>query len=270
MKITFLGGGNMATALIGGLLNHGFPSSDIAVIEIGAENRARLEKSFRVHCSAEPDVTNMHCDALLLAVKPQQMREACAPLLPFLKQQLIISIAAGLRLVDLSRWLGGYDRLVRAMPNTPALIGAGVTGLFSLPSVSEAERLGAERVLQAVGSTVWVNDEAQIDAVTAISGSGPAYVFLFIEALQQAAAELGFSPKQARLLSIETMLGAAKLAAQSDEPASVLRERVTSKGGTTEAALRVMAERCVKDGIVAGALAANARGTELGLLLGKD
>ncbi len=270
MKITFLGGGNMATALIGGLLNHGFPSSDIAVIEIGAENRARLEKSFRVHCSAEPDVTSMHCDALLLAVKPQQMREACAPLLPFLKQQLIISIAAGLRLVDLSRWLGGYDRLVRAMPNTPALIGAGVTGLFSQPSVSEAERLGAERVLQAVGSTVWVNDEAQIDAVTAISGSGPAYVFLFIEALQQAAAELGFSPKQARLLSIETMLGAAKLAAQSEEPASVLRERVTSKGGTTEAALRVMAERCVKDGIVAGALAANARGTELGLLLGKD
>lgn len=270
MKITFLGGGNMATALIGGLLNHGFPSSDIAVIEIGAENRARLEKSFRVQCSAEPDAASMHCDALLLAVKPQQMREACAPLQSFLKQQLIISIAAGLRLVDLSRWLGGYDRLVRAMPNTPALIGAGVTGLYAHPSVSEAERLGAERVLQAVGSTIWVNDEAQIDAVTAISGSGPAYAFLFIEALQQAAADLGFSPKQARLLSIETVLGAAKLAAQSDEPASVLRERVTSKGGTTEAALRVMAERCVKDGIVAGALAANARGAELGLLLGTD
>jgi len=270
MKITFLGGGNMATALIGGLLNHGFPSSDIAVIEIGAENRARLEKSFRVQCSAGPDAASMHCDALVLAVKPQQMREACATLQPFLKQQLIISIAAGLRLVDLSRWLGGYDRLVRAMPNTPALIGAGVAGLYAHPSVSEAERLGAERVLQAVGSTVWINDEAQIDAVTAISGSGPAYVFLFIEALQQAAAELGFSPRQARLLSIETVLGAAKLAAQSDEPASVLRERVTSKGGTTEAALRVMAERCVKDGIVAGALAANARGTELGLLLGAD
>ncbi len=270
MKITFLGGGNMATALIGGLLNHGFPSSDIAVIEIGAENRARLERNFRVQCSAAPDAANMHCDALLLAVKPQQMREACAPLLPFLKQQLIISIAAGVRLVDLARWLGGYDRLVRAMPNTPALIGAGLTGLFSHPSVSEAERLGAERVLQAGGSTVWVNDEAQIDAVTAISGSGPAYVFLFIEALQQAAAELGFSPKQARQLSIETVLGAAKLAAQSDEPASVLRERVTSKGGTTEAALRVMAERCVKDGIVAGAMAANARGAELGLLLGAD
>ena len=270
MKITFLGGGNMATALIGGLLNHGFPASDIVVIEIGAENRARLEKSFRVQCSAEPDAASLYCDALVLAVKPQQMREACATLRPLLKQQLVISIAAGLRLVDLSRWLGDYDRLVRTMPNTPALIGAGVTGMYAHPSVSEAERLGAERVLQAVGSTVWVNDEAQIDAVTAISGSGPAYVFLFIEALQQAAAELGFSVKQARQLSIETMLGAAKLAAQSDEPASVLRERVTSKGGTTEAALRVMAERGVKDGIVAGALAANARGAELGRQLGAD
>ena len=270
MKITFLGGGNMATALIGGLLNHGYPSSDIAVIEIGAENRARLEKSFRVRCSAEADAASMHCDALVLAVKPQQMREACLPLQSFLKQQLVISIAAGVRLLDLSRWLGGYDRLVRAMPNTPALIGAGVSGLYALPSVSEAERLGAERILQAVGSSVWVSEEAQIDAVTAISGSGPAYVFLFIEALQEAATQLGFSPKQARLLSIETMLGAAKLAALSDEPASVLRERVTSKGGTTEAALHVMAERCVKDGIVAGALAANARGTELGLLLGTD
>lgn len=270
MKITFLGGGNMASALIGGLLNHGFPAGDIAVIEIGAESRARLEKNFRVRCYAAPDTVALHCDALLLAVKPQQMREACAPLQKYLQQQLVISIAAGLRLVDLSRWLGGYDRLVRAMPNTPALIGAGMTGLFSLPSVSEAERLGAERVLQAVGSTVWVNDETQIDAVTAISGSGPAYVFLFIEALQQAATELGFSPKQARQLSIETVLGAAKLAAQSDEHAGVLRERVTSKGGTTEAALRMMTEHGVKEGIVAGVLAANARSAELGTLLGTD
>jgi pyrroline-5-carboxylate reductase len=270
MKITFLGGGNMASALIGGLLNHGFPASEIAVIEIGAENRARLEKSYGVRCYAEPEAAALYCDALLLSVKPQQMRDACLPLQKYLKQQLVISIAAGLRLEDLSRWLGGYDRLVRTMPNTPALIGSGVTGLYAPPNVSEAERLGAERVLQAVGSTVWVTEEAQIDAVTAISGSGPAYVFLFIEALQQAATDLGFNQKQARQLSIETVLGAAKLAAQSDEPASVLRERVTSKGGTTEAALRTMVERGVKEGIVAGALAANARGGELGELLGKD
>jgi len=270
MKITFLGGGNMASALIGGLLNNGFPADDIAVIEIGDESRARLEKTYGVRCYAAPDAAAMRCDALLLAVKPQQMREACASLQKFLNRQLVISIAAGLRLADLSRWLGGYDRLVRTMPNTPALIGSGVTGLYAPATVSDAERLGAERVLRAVGSTLWVTDEAQIDAVTAISGSGPAYVFLFIEALQQAAAELGFTPRQARQLSLETVLGAAKLAAQSEEPASVLRERVTSKGGTTEAALNIMAERGVKDGIVAGALAANTRGGQLGELLGKD
>ncbi|MFZ2854556.1 MAG: pyrroline-5-carboxylate reductase [Rhodocyclaceae bacterium] len=270
MKITFLGGGNMANALIGGLLNTGFAAADIAVIELGAEARSRLERSYGVRCYAAPDAAALDCDALLLAVKPQQMREACASLVPHLAQQLVISIAAGLRLADLARWLGGHDKLVRTMPNTPALIGAGVTGLYALPAVSEAERIGAERILQAVGSTLWVADEAQMDAVTAVSGSGPAYAFLFIEALQQAAAELGFTPEQARQLSIETALGAAKLAAQSEEPASILRERVTSKGGTTEAALRTMSERGVKEGIVAGILAAEARGRELGQLLGKD
>jgi pyrroline-5-carboxylate reductase len=270
MKISFLGGGNMASALIGGLLNNGFPAGEIAVIEIGAECRSRLERTYGIRCYAEPDATALYCDALLLAVKPQQMRDACASVRPHLKQQLVISIAAGLRLADISRWLNGYERLVRAMPNTPALIGSGMTGLFAMPAVSEAERLGAERVLHAVGNTVWVNEEAQIDAVTAISGSGPAYVFLFIEALQQAATALGFTPKQARLLSIETVLGAAKLAAQSEEPAAVLRERVTSKGGTTEAALRAMAEHGLKEAVIAGAIAANARGGELAELLGKD
>ena len=184
MKITFVGGGNMANALIGGLLNNGFPAHAIAVIEVAEENRARLERVFGIRCFAAPDAESLRCDALLLAVKPQQMRAACLSLQPFLKQQLLISVAAGLRLSDLSRWLGGYDRLIRAMPNTPALISAGVTGLYALPGVSEAERLGAERIMHAVGSTVWVNEEAQIDALTAISGSGPAYVFLFIEALQ--------------------------------------------------------------------------------------
>jgi len=270
MKITFLGGGNMANALIGGLLNNGFPASEIAAIEIGAENRANLEKTFGIRCFAEPDETALHCDALVLAVKPQQMRDACVPLQKYMKQQLVISVAAGLRLGDLSRWLGGHDKLVRVMPNTPALIGAGVTGLYALPTVSEAERLGADRIMHAVGSTVWVNEESQIDALTAVSGSGPAYVFLFIEALQQAASELGFSPRQARQLSIETVLGASRLASLSEEPASVLRERVTSKGGTTEAALRVMTERGLKEAIMDGIKAASARGAELGEILGKD
>lgn len=270
MKITFLGGGNMASAMIGGLVQTGFSASDIAVIELGAQGRAKLRLAYGVRCYELPSVAALDCDAVLLAVKPQQMRDACAPLHPYLRQQLIISIAAGLRLADLSRWLGGYGKIVRAMPNTPALIGAGITGLCAMPTVSMAERLGAERILQAVGSTVWIAEEAQMDAVTAISGSGPAYVFLFIEALQQAGSELGLTPAQARQLSIETVLGAARLAAQSDEAASVLRERVTSKGGTTEAALRTMAERGVKDGFVAGVLAANGRGRELGELLGQD
>jgi pyrroline-5-carboxylate reductase len=170
----------------------------------------------------------------------------------------------------MSRWLGGHRKLVRTMPNTPALIGAGITGLHALPEVSEPERIAADRIMQAVGSTVWIADEERMDSVTAVSGSGPAYVFLFIEALQQAGRELGFTAEQARQLAIETTLGAAKLAANSDEPASVLRERVTSKGGTTAAALDKMAECGVLAGIVAGVKAADARGRELGALLGKD
>ena len=270
MNITFLGGGNMASALIGGLLNQGFPAGQLAVIEISAEGRARLEEKFAVRCYDAAQADALACNVLLLAVKPQQMRAACAPLLAHLDQQLLISIAAGLRLADLSRWLGGYGKLIRVMPNTPALIGAGVTGLFALPGVSEDEKRQAEQVMQAVGSTVWVDDESRMDAVTAISGSGPAYVFLFIEALQQAAGELGFTPQAARQLALDTVLGSARLAAQSADPASVLRERVTSKGGTTEAALRVMDERALKDIVTAAAAAACARSTELGDLLGKD
>ena len=270
MNITFLGGGNMASALIGGLLNQGFPAGQLTVIEISADGRARLEEKFAVRCYDAAQADALACDVLLLAVKPQQMRAACAPLMGHLDQQLLISIAAGLRLADLSRWLGGYGKLIRVMPNTPALIGAGVTGLFALPGVSEDEKRQAEQVMQAVGSTVWVDDESRMDAVTAISGSGPAYVFLFIEALQQAAGELGFTPQAARQLALDTVLGSARLAAQSADPASVLRERVTSKGGTTEAALRVMDERALKDIVTAAAAAACARSTELGDLLGKD
>ena len=270
MRITFVGGGNMASALIGGLLNNGFQTSQIAVIEREEEGRSRLEELFHIRCFATPSEEPLTCDALVLAVKPQQMRDACQPLQGLLKQQLVISVAAGLRLSVLSRWLGGYDRLIRAMPNTPALIGAGLTGLYALPSVSEAERLGAERIVQAVGRSLWVSSEEQIDALTAISGSGPAYVFLFIEALQQAATEFGFSAKQARQLSIETVLGSARLASLSEEPVSVLRERVTSKGGTTEAALRIMTKRKLKEIIIAGTQAAKERGAEIGELMDKE
>ena len=270
MKITFLGGGNMANALIGGLVAKGFAASDISVVELHAENRAKLEAAYGVRTYAGPDAAAWASDVIVLAVKPQNMKEAVAPLAGQLQSQLVVSIAAGLNLSSLSRWLGGHRRLVRCMPNTPALIGAGVTGLYALPEVDEAGRAAAQRILEAVGSAVWFGDEGQMDAVTGVSGSGPAYVFLFIEALQEAGKALGFDDEQARRLAIETTLGAAKLAAQSDEPASVLRERVTSKGGTTAAALAVMAEQGVKEGIIAGVKAAAARGAELGQQLGAD
>jgi pyrroline-5-carboxylate reductase len=270
MKIVFLGGGNMANALIGGMVKQGFAASDIDVIDPGAEARAKLSATYAVNCHESAKTIPATPDIVVLAVKPQQMKEAVAPLGGKLGNALVISIAAGLDMTALSRWLGGHRLIVRCMPNTPALIGAGITGLCALPEVSADQRAAADRVLRAVGSTVWIDDEAKIDGVTAISGSGPAYVFLFIEALQQAAADLGFTPEQARQLAIETVQGAAALAAQSVEPASTLRERVTSKGGTTEAALRVMAEQGVKAGIVAGCLAAEARGRELGKILGAD
>ena len=268
MNILFLGGGNMANALIGGMVKQGFAATDIHVIDPTAEAREKLADSYGVQCHASAEAAPGAPDILVLAVKPQQMKEALSPLLGKLGNPLVISIAAGLDMAALSRWLGGHRKIVRCMPNTPALIGAGITGLCALPEVSADERASAERVLRAVGTTVWIENEGQMDAVTAISGSGPAYVFLFIEALQQAAAEFGFTPEQGRQLAIETVQGAAALAASSSEPASILRERVTSKGGTTAAALEVMAERGVKEGIIAGCHAAEARGQELGKLLG--
>ena len=268
MKISFLGGGNMANALIGGLVKQGFAASDIAVIELNADNRARLAADYGVRTFAEALPDAFAADIIVLAVKPQQMKEAVAPLAGQLKDQVVVSIAAGLPLAALSRWLGGHAKLVRTMPNTPALIGNGLTGVYAAPAVTDTEKAAVDRVLRAVGSTVWIDDEARIDAVTAVSGSGPAYVFLFIEALQQGALEFGFTPEQARQMAIETVLGAARLAEQSPETAATLRERVTSKGGTTEAALKVMAERGTKDGIIAGMKAAEARGIELGQQLG--
>lgn len=274
MKISFLGGGNMAAALIGGMVERGFARSQIQVIELSAANRVQLADRFGVRATAVADAQALDCDVLVLAVKPQQMKAALAPLAGKLGSQLVISIAAGLRLADLGRWLGAdgqpYTRLVRCMPNTPALIGAGVTGLFADPSVDVAGRDAAERILAAVGSTVWIADEAQMDGVTGVSGSGPAYVFHFIEALEAAGRAQGFDEATARKLAIDTVLGAARLAAGSDESPAVLRERVTSKGGTTEAALAHLAAAGWHDMLLAAIAAATARGAELGDQLGKD
>jgi pyrroline-5-carboxylate reductase len=270
MKVLFVGGGNMATAMIGGMLARGMTAGDIAVVEPRADGRFALEKQFSVRCFAGADAAALQTDAVVLAVKPQQMREAAAAIAPLLGTQTIISIAAGIRLADLSRWLGGCRRLVRTMPNTPALIGAGVAGMHALPEVDNAGRQAAETILGAVGSTFWVDDEVLMDGVTAISGSGPAYVFYFLEALQDGAEAIGFTPAAARRMALDTVLGAAQLAAQSDESLATLRERVTSKGGTTEAALRTMRERGVAEGIVAGLHAAQQRGRELGETFGRE
>ena len=270
MNITFIGGGNMARAIIGGLRNKGFTPGDIRVVEVHPETRDRLQSDYGVRVFASPQQVTPFGELLIMAVKPQQMRIAARQVAPLLTGQLVVSIAAGIRLVDLSRWLGGHRLLVRCMPNTPALIGAGMTAACAGPEVSTEQRASATQVMEAVGKVLWVGDEALLDPVTAVSGSGPAYVFYFIEAMQTAATELGLSPQQASALTLETFLGAARLVAGSTEPVSVLRERVTSKGGTTEAALASMGADRVADAIVRAIRAANERGRQLGDELGND
>ena len=270
MNITLIGGGNMAAALIGGLIARGHAPAGIGVVELQPEARARLASQFGVACVETPAALDALGEVVVLAVKPQQMRAAAGTLKSRLARELVISIAAGIRLADLSRWLGGYGTLVRCMPNTPALVGAGISGLYAGASVGAQQRALAEAVLGAVGATLWVQQESQLDPVTAISGSGPAYVFYFIEALQQAAQEMGFSADDARKLAVETFVGTAKLAAQSPESVALLRERVTSKGGTTERALASMEADGVKGLIVRALHAANQRAHELGEQLGAD
>jgi pyrroline-5-carboxylate reductase len=270
LNVTFVGGGNMASALIGGLLAQGLKAEHIAVVEIDAGARARLSASLGVRTHAQIDVQAVgSADELVLAVKPQQMCDVARMLAPHVRQQLVISIAAGIRLADLSRWLGGYRKLVRAMPNTPALIRAGVSGLYALPEVAPAEREHAQTLLGAAGRTLWCAREDMLDAVTAVSGSGPAYVFYFLEALETAARELGFNATDARTLAYETFSGAVRLAQQIAEEPATLRARVTSKGGTTECALARMEAAAVKASIVAAVKAADARAKELGDTFGQ-
>lgn len=268
MNICFIGGGNMATALIGGLLGKSYTAPQISVVEIHDQNRAQLQEKFDVRAVAGLAEGVAGSDIIVFAVKPQQLREVAQQLSPLLGGQLLISIAAGIRAGDLARW-SGSQAVVRAMPNTPALIQNGMTGLYALPAVSAAQRGQAQNILAAVGDTLWLEDEAMLDAVTAISGSGPAYVFYFIEALQQAAAELGFNAEDARHLSLATFVGASRLAASSAEDVSVLRARVTSKNGTTERALLSLAANQVAAHIAQAARAASDRAREMGDELGE-
>jgi pyrroline-5-carboxylate reductase len=263
MKITFIGGGNMATALIGGLLKQGFSANDLRVVEVSADSCQRLRDTFNIQANTDLAAGINGQDVIVLAVKPQQLHDLTKNLAPLVNGQLLISIAAGIRASDLARWLN-TTQLVRAMPNTPALIQQGVTGLYALPAVTPIQRELASAILGAVGSTIWLTEETQLDAVTAISGSGPAYVFYFMEAMQQAAKELGLDSAQAKRLVIDTFLGASALANISEETVGELRARVTSKNGTTERALLSMENAQVKQHISTAVHAAATRSQEMG------
>jgi len=273
MNVLFIGGGNMADALIGGMLKSGFAPAQLRAVEVDGAARRRLFEKYHIECVAEARGAVRPGDVVVFAVKPQQMQDAArfSGLKP--NANLVVSIAAGVPLASLAAWLGGpnstHTRLVRAMPNTPALIGAGVAGLYALPGVSDAERKQAEAILGAVGATVWIEDEALMDAVTAVSGSGPAYVFWFIEQLAAAGENLGLSREISQKLALETVLGSAKLAAQSAEPPAQLRERVTSKGGTTEAALKAFEDQKLAERFLRAVEAARDRGAQLGGQTGK-
>ena len=268
MRIAFLGGGNMAAALIGGLIAKGTEARSISVVEVSAAARERLGTRYPVHVTTAPDAAMQGAEVVVLAVKPQDAKSALASI--SVQQQLVISIAAGLTLKTLSRWLGGHRKLVRCMPNTPALIGAGIAGLYALPEVSAEERKKAETILTAVGEAVWVAEERLLDPVTAVSASGPAYVFWMMEQLAAAAEKLGIAPDVAKKLALHTILGAAKLALSSSEPPATLRKNVTSKGGTTEAALKVFEEEKLAERFRRAVEAASRRATELGEELGKE
>ena len=269
MKLGFIGGGNMAQALIIGLNSKGFAIQDITVIELDANKRAELSRDLGINTTNE--LASVHaCDVIVLAIKPQQLSKLAKTLAPQLKQQLVISIAAGIRLADLSRWLGDYTAIIRAMPNTPAQIQAGITGLVAMPNVSKANIALADQVLSAVGTTLWLDSEEKLDAVTAISGSGPAYVFYLIEALQAAALELGLNEAQAKQLSVATFKGASLLVDAITTPIATLMEQVTSKGGTTEQGLLSLQNSQVKQAIVLAAQKACDRAKTLGDELGNS
>ena len=275
--ITFIGGGNMGRALISGLLANGFESKQISVVEANASTALKLYEDFGIQGIDTLEQIAFDFsknNVVVMAIKPQDFNVVAKNLASKLKHAsaagpLILSIAAGIRLKDMSRWLN-HTRCVRAMPNTPALIGKGITGLFADAAVNESDRDLAETICNAVGQVVWVSEEKLMDAVTAVSGSGPAYVFAFLEAMQSAGEKLGLDAQTARQLAYATLEGATQLAHNSDEHAGILRERVTSKGGTTAAALEVMQQHGWHEILEKAIDAASQRGKTMGDELGKN
>ena len=269
--IAFIGGGNMGGSLIGGLIADGFDSGRIRVAEPDAQRRDALASRFGVITTGAASEAVTGCDVVVLAVKPQVMRAVAMEVGPHLQGRpvLVISVAAGIREAALERWLGGGLPIVRAMPNTPALVQSGASALHANPRVSRAQRSLAESVMRAVGLTVWLDDEDQMDAVTALSGSGPAYIFLVMEAMEQAGRELGLTTETARLLTLQTAFGAAKMALETSEDTRALRQHVTSPGGTTEQAVGVLTEGGIQRLFSQALKAAHRRAVELAEQLGE-
>jgi pyrroline-5-carboxylate reductase len=262
-QIAFIGGGNMASAIVKGMNEQGYPREQIAVVEPLAEARDRLKSHFGIIAQETPGPFLEACGIVVWAVKPQTFKEAALQSRFHTRGALHLSVAAGIPSASIARWLSS-DRIVRAMPNTPALIGKGISALFARPGVSENDQYRISQIIRTTGEFMWVDTEEKLDAVTAISGSGPAYVYYFMEAMTAAGAAMGLTRQQAYKLSVSTFIGAAELARSSNEPPEILRQRVTSKGGTTHAAITAMDEDGIRAHFERALHAAHRRAQELG------
>ncbi|MCF8209178.1 MAG: pyrroline-5-carboxylate reductase [Rhodoferax sp.] len=261
--IAFIGGGNMATAIISGLLRQGVAATRIDVVEPVPEVQHKLSAQFGIRAHAKAGAALDQATLVVWAVKPQHFKDAAHQVRFHARGALHLSVAAGIPSDSIAQWLGN-ERIIRAMPNTPALIGKGIAGLYARPAVTAADRQVAQQVIQTTGDFIWLSAEEQLDAVTAISGSGPAYVFYFMEAMTAAGSLMGLPRDQAYELAVATFIGAGELARASDEPPEILRQRVTSKGGTTHAAISSMDDSGVKELFTKALLAAQTRAHELG------
>jgi len=271
-RIGFIGAGNMGRSLAGGLIRNGWPADQLIMADPDAGQRDAVTATLGIPCCAPNREVAEVADVLVLAIKPQHLHAATTELAAPVQQRhpLVLSVVAGVLERDIQRWLGGGLAIVRAMPNTPALVGSGATGLFANPLTSNDQRDQAESILRAVGVTVWLQQEEQLDLVTALSGSGPAYFLLIMEALERAAVEAGLPADTARLLTLETAFGTAKMALESQEDPARLRQRVTSPGGTTERAIEVLTAAGLPSTMARALDAAAARSRELAELLGQD
>ncbi|MDD5030052.1 MAG: pyrroline-5-carboxylate reductase [Rhodoferax sp.] len=267
--IAFIGGGNMASAIITGLQKQGTSPQQISVVEPDPVARDKLNASFGVQAQAQADASLDTATLVVWAVKPQVFKDAAASVAPFTRQALHLSVAAGVRSDSITRWLG-TERVVRAMPNTPALVGQGITGLYARAGATQADQQRVSDLLTSTGASIWFDAEDKLDVVTALSGSGPAYVFYFMEAMTTAGTEMGLSREQAQQLTIATFAGASALAQASSDAPQVLRQRVTSKGGTTFAAISSMEDNDVRALFIDAMYAARERAKQLGDEFGAD